>query len=267
MTTRNPQYHYRAAVVGAVPPTEATRLMGMDLSCKGIHLPEDPSPKTLSGDARKLWDAAYKNANTYYQDPKIAKKTAWKTVRLFFVKNGRRWDKAAALPPVGQGPVTFMGNPGDVVDLGVILEYTFIDGNADLQIFRFDNSAPPSLFWSPSTRSCYVFPNAEAAACKKPDPWSSSAVEFKRWAQRDAQCERVFDVPDADVQLVGNMDTLIYRSDKWHDKNPDPAVSGSQEYIHQLGDGVGLWQSPGNPPDAIVMTGGCLDMEERGLIH
>lgn len=270
---RAPHYTYRTAVVGALAPQEASRVMGEHLSCSGIHVAKDPKPSVLSGDARKLWLAAYENANGYYNpgnDPKnqkTAKATAWKTVRLFFAQEGKNWVRRAALPPVGQGPVTFLGTPGDLVDLGALLEYTYIDADANLQICRFPDSDSPPLFWSPRNRTLYVFPTAESQACAKPDPWGTSAVMFRRWAQREAKCERVFDVPEVDVQLLGNMDTLIYRSDKWHDKNPDPNVAGSQEYIHQLGDGVGLWQSAGNPPGAIVMTGGCLDVEERGIIH
>jgi hypothetical protein len=271
--SRAPHYHYKTAVVGALSAIDAGRLMGQNLSCSGIHLPDDPKPSTLSGDARRLWDAAYKNANAYYNETnspkneKTANKTAWKTVRLFFVQDGKKWSRRAALPPVRQGPVTYVGNPGDVVDLGAILEYTFIDGDANLQIIRFADGDAPSLFWSERNRTLYVFPTAENESCRKPDPWSSESVMFKRWAQREPQCERVLDVPEVDVQLLGNLDTIIYRSDKWHDRNPDPSVAGSQEYIHQVGDGVGLWQSAGNPPAAIVMTGGCLDVEERGIIH
>lgn len=267
MSARVPHYKYRAAVVNALDGPAAQRLMGSDLSCAGIHLPDDPRESSLSGDARTLWDAAFQNATAYYKDEKLAKKTAWKTVRLFFAKDGRKWVRHAALPAKGQGPVTYVGNPGDLVDLGACLEYTFIDGSADLQICRFSDSDPPSLFWSTSQRSLYVFPHADAVKCQTPDPWSNESTMFKRWAQRDAECAREIDVPEVDVQLLGNLDTLIYRSDKWHDRNPDPAVAGSQEYIHQVGDGVGLWQSPGNPPEAIVITGGCLDVEERGIIH
>lgn len=262
-----PAYLYRAAVVKHVGPEMAARLMGADLTCRGIHLPDDPSPSSLSGDARAFWDAAYKNADAYYSDSKVAKRTAWKALRLFFRNTRRGWESAPILPAPGAGPQVPIGETGDLVDLGVLIEYTYIDASAVLQICRFDDRAPPRLYWNDQRKSLYCFPQTSYGPCGEPDPYSNEATMFKRWAQRDPVCVREVDIPEVQVRLFGNMDTLVYRSDKWHGFNPDEAVEGSQEYIHQLGDGVGLWEAPGNPPAALVMTGGCLDVEERGIIH
>lgn len=274
---RNPHHWFQAAVVGQLGPEAAARLIGSSMKCSGIHLPDDPRVSTLDGDARKLWDAAYENALDYYIGPsgdssakKTAEKTAWKTVRLFFrapSSDEKSWRLEPALPAVGQGPMAVISDPGDLVDLGKCLEYTYIDGAAVLHIVRFATSDPPSLCWSQEHRSLFMFPRAQRTSCSAPDPLRGSSKMFHRWAQRDAACERVFEVPEVDVQMIGALDTIIYRSDKWHDRNPDPDLSDSQEYIHQVGDGVGLWQSAGAPPDAIVITGGCLDVEERGIIH
>lgn len=270
---RAPRYAYHSAVVQWLPADQAERVMGSYLTCEGIHLPSDPSPRKLPSEVRDFWDKTRENAQSYYRDDKIAKKTAWKTTRLFYRDdgNGKYLGRDSALPTPGMGPVTYIGDPGDLVGLGVCIEYTYIWRNANgiphLGICKFPTEDPPSLYWSPQTASLYVFPGTDPGPCMQPDPWSTPAHVFKTWSQRDPQCQRVVDVPEVDLQLIGNLDTIVYRDDKWHDYNPDPAKTGSQEYIHQFGDGVGLWQSPGDPPGAIVMTGGCLELDPRGLIH
>lgn len=266
---RAPSYHpaYRVAVTGALDHEAAERLLGTSLTCKGIHLPKDPSPKTLSGQAAQFWHAAFDNANGYYDDRKIAEKTAWKALRCFFRKTWRGYQVAPALPLPGRGPTSFIGNPGELTQLGTCLEYTFIDGNANLEIRRFPRNDPPFLYWSTRLRTCFVFPGSEPGPCQAPDLSSQSAVDFQRWAQREAECLRDVDVPEVNLQMQGAFDTVVYGSDKWHDPHPDDKMVGSQEYIHQVGDGVGLWRGPGKVPAALAFTGGCLDMEERGLIH
>jgi cation transport regulator ChaB len=271
-----PHYHpaYQLSVRKALSHAEAERLLGTHLQCKGIHLPDDPSPKVLSGQAAEFWHAAYENASQYYggEDAEsraadTARKTAWKSVRMFFLERGGRWVLQPALPRSGHGPVSYIGNPGDFEQLGVCIEYTFVDGDANLQIRRFPKDDPPYLYWSKRTRTCYVFPGSERGPCLPPDLKSESAKNFKIWAQRPAQCLRMVAVPEVNLRLDGMFDTVVYTSDKWHDPNPNERMLGSQEYIHQVGDGVGLWQASGEVPPAIVFTGGCMDLEERGLIH
>lgn len=266
-----PHYHrdYRVAVTRALSPDIATRVMGTELRCKGIHLPADPSPKALTGRASQFWQAAYQNAFKYYDDEKVAKKTAWKSLRLFFRPQGREWVLAPALPPPGKGPTSFIGDPGELEQLGVCIEYCFIDGDANLQIRRFPPDDPPYLYWSHPHRTCFIFPASERGDCQPPQLDAAGADVFYRWAQRKPKCLRMVDVPEVTLELCGLFDTVVYASDKWHDPNPDPSMQGSQEYIHQVGDGVGLWQAGvrGQAPQAIVFTGGCMDLEERGLIH
>lgn len=268
-TQRSPYYHpsYRVAVTRAVGHEEAKRLLGSFLSCKGIHLPKDPPVKSLKGTASEFWHMVLRNANGYYKDKETAEKTAWKALRVFFRKDWRGWTLAPALPLPGRGPSVFIDDPGELTQLGTCLEYTYVDGNAELQIRRFPKEGAPFLYWSGTRRSCYVFPGNVPGPCKTPDPNSPAAREFKVWAQRDARCIRDVDVPEVYLQNDGMFDTVVYASDKWHDPNPDDRMVGSQEYIHQVGDGVGAWQARGAEPTAIAFTGGCLDMEERGLIH
>lgn len=281
---RTPRYAYQSAVVRDLPANEAAVVMGSYLTCKGIHLPDDPTPGSLEPDARRFWDTVHEAAGEYYKDDNLAKKTAWKTTRLFYANGAGRY---AALPTRDEGPITYIGNPGDLVGLGVCVEYTYIwhrreDGSRkvyksrqvprwvgipQLAVVRFDEGDEPPLYWSPQTASLYVFPRNDLGPCVPPDPGSVPAHVFQTWSQRPPECARVVDVPEVDVQLGGNLDTIVYRDDKWHDRNPDEHKRGSQEYIHQFGDGVGIWQSGGEIPEAVVMTGGCLELDPRGLIH
>ena len=265
---------HHAQVVGTYDHEQAERLMGKYLTCSGIHLPPDPSPRSLTGDAKRFWEQARREANEEYHDDKLAQKTAWKALRLFFRSEGRQYIWRPAMPRPGHGPITHIGQTGDLVYLGPCVEFTYIGGDALLHFCRFEDGFPAPLYWSDPYKCLYVFPglDAFAAPCEAPDRWSSEATMFQRWAQRPPQCARDISTPDTNVQLFGNMDTLVYRSDKWHDPNDDQrTMNGSQEYIHQFGDGVGTWPGPTygqtHVPAAIVITGGCLDVEERGIIH
>jgi hypothetical protein len=93
-----------------------------------------------------------------------------------------------------------------------------------------------------------------------------TANMFKRWAQRDPHCHKEIDVPMVRMNPLGRADTISYRSDKWHDENPDPRLEGSGEYIHVHGENVWVWQD-GNKPNALMIRGGKLDVEERGIVH
>lgn len=262
---RRPYYHpaYRAAVTRVVDPKAAARIMGSGLQCRGIHLPPDPSPRTLPADVRRFWDTVVRNAGSYYKDQQLAEVTAWKTVRMFFGPNGAR---SSALDQQHR-PHSPLGDPGDLAQLGVLVEYTFLDARAQLQIRKFPKNDAPFLFWSQSLRTCYAFPGAELGACQVPDLHSSASTAYKTWTQRQPKCERDVDVPETSIVLDGFCDTIVYASDKWHEPDPSIRMTASGEYIHQVGDGVGLWQAPGKVPLAIAVTGGCFDMEARGLIH
>ena len=251
--------------------------MGSLLACKGIHVPSDPNAKRLGEEPLKLYRAAYENAKKFYsvpgnQDPdELAQKAAWKTVRLFYQDPmSPQPTLAAALPEPSNAPSTIIGQPDNLVRLGYLLEYTSIDGDATLHRYSFEDD-PPALYWDDNLKSLFVFPGTEGQTqCVTPPKDGPVVRMFKTWAQRAPKCESRIPVPEVDVKLDGWIDTLLYRSDKWHDPNPKNAMQGSQIYIHQHGDGVGVWTSPsakGKPPAAIVITGGCLDVESRGIIH
>jgi len=274
---RKPRYMYRAAVQFAVEADQAARIMGSNLQCRGIHLPPNPQPHNLGRAARKLYDLAYANALEFYsvpgnEDPaELARHTAWKTVRLFYLDPlSQRPQLTPALPEPGKEPSTFIGEPKAFVKLGYLLEYTVIDGDANLHRYSFQDD-PPALYWSERLKSLFVLPGAQVGdVCRIPPKKGPLVSMFRTWAQRRPKCETDVEVPEVDVRLQGWIDTLVYRSDKWHDPNPRKAMVGSQPYIHQHGDGVGVWASAAsgdNPPAAIVVTGGCLDVMSRGIIH
>jgi hypothetical protein len=95
---------------------------------------------------------------------------------------------------------------------------------------------------------------------------AGTAKMFKRWAQREAHCRKEISVPMVRMTPIGRADTISYRSDKWHEENPDPVLEDSGEYIHVHGEDVWVWQDADNP-NALMIRGGKLDVEERGIIH
>ena len=267
-----PRYHYQAAVRGSYGPREAEEIMGLGLKCQGIHVPDNPSPRTIKpSGARAFWDKAMKSAKDYYGSKDTAANTAWRALRTFYTKEGGKWVRrqgSRVLLDPSRMPSRAVGDPGDLVTLGVILEYTLLDADANLVVRRFPDADPPKLYWQHDTKVLWVFPGTGMEECSNPQSSPEAAKLFKRWAQRNAECRQVIDVPATTVTLDGMADTVVYRSDKWHGRNHDQLrMPGSQEYIHQFGQGVGVWQDHGNPPSAICFQGGCLDMEERGIIH
>jgi hypothetical protein len=272
-----PVYRYSVPVRGQLAADQADRIMGGLLTCRGIHLPKDPSPRKLKGLAREVWRKAYDVALRVYSGnekvEELASKTAWKTVRLFFLDPTKAATFRPALPKPGFTPRSELGVPGELVQLGYLLEYTYIDGLANLVVVDWKDD-PPRLYWDDEHRTLYIFPGAQVSDCQRPAKKGSGGLRrlyklFVMWAQRKPKCEFWVDVPDPNtpMELVGQLDTEVYRSDKWHNANPEPSHQGSQEYIHQHGDGVSIWSStdPQNP--AIAIMGGCLDVESRGIIH
>lgn len=267
-----PRYHFRSAVLGSMGPEQANEVMGMGLTCQGIHVPNNPSPRTIKpAEARQFWDKAKKVAQDYYGSDDTASHTAWRALRTFYKERDGQWTRRQGdrvLLDPSRLPAAPVGEPGDLVTLGVILEYTFLDPEANLIVRRFPDADPPKLYWQHDTKVLWVFPGTGMEECSNPYESPQAAREFKRWAQRNAECRQVIDVPATTVTLQGMADTVVYRSDKWHGRNHDQLrMPGSQEYIHQFGQGVGVWQDQGNPPSALCFQGGCLDMEERGIIH
>ncbi len=236
----------------------------------GIYDPPLPSPRRLPEDARAVYDEAYAKAMKQYGDDETAKATAWRTVRLQWHKSGKRnWNRCANGSCGWPNPMV-LPQPGDLVALGVLVEYAFVQRSGELETRKFEGQEP-TLYWDEKNKAMYAFPNAPYQACSlNSQPDSDSLETYERWHQRQASCFDEIEIPAATLKCMGPSDTVSYRSDKWHDKNPDPRVRGSQEYIHHHYTDVWTYQDIDDKrrrPNVIYVTGGHLDLHERGLIH
>lgn len=236
----------------------------------GIYDPPLPSPRQLDDDARRVYDAAYADAVKQYRDDETAQATAWRTVRMQWKKQGKRSWQRCANGSCGWPAGMMLPEPGDLVGLGVLVEYAFIDRKGELQVRRFAGDEP-TLYWDETNKAMYAFPTTSYGACSLYDRPGAEAVDtYERWTQRKPECFSEIEIPAATMLALGPSDTVSYRSDKWHDKNPDPRVRGAQEYIHHHFTDVWTFQDTDDPrrrPDVIFVTGGHLDLHERGLIH
>jgi len=240
---------------------------------KSIHPPADPSPRVLQGDARAFWDSVRDDAFEYYSSAgapkpkKVAERTAWRAVRMHWEAKGRKWVRRSK--PLRKPRKMLLPDPGDVIILGKLLEYVWINEDGSLDVRRWENR-PPDLYWNRTQKTLYAFPNVpETTVCEPvPDDLADEAQMFKRWSQRDAHCARTFEL-DAEASIIpmGVGDSIAYRSDKWHGQSDDTYLEDSQEYFHQFSDGNWIWQDSDTSPNAILMRGGQLDVEERGIIH
>lgn len=236
----------------------------------GIYDPPLPSPRHLPDDARDVYDRAYAEAMKQYGDDETASATAWRRVRMGWRKAGRKNWSRCNNGSCGWPSPQILPQPGDLVGLGVLIEYAFVDRKGELQVRRFAGDEP-TLYWDEKNKAMYAFPNAPYQACSLGARPNSGAIDtYEKWHQRESSCFDQIDIPAVQIQCVGPSDTVSYRSDKWHEKNEDPRVRGAQEYIHHHYVDVWTYQDEDNPrrrPNVIYVTGGHLDLHERGLIH
>jgi len=244
--------------------------------------PSNPSPDVLPPDARALWDDVALQSQEIYGEHadqhELPEKSAWRTVRMHWQKNGRTW-----VPKNLKYELPFvLPSPEDVAWLGLLIEYVWI--TPDGELFKRDwtkkNGKPipdekqnaPALWWSKESKTLFAFPTTKTAGpCLPIDADMKDQAEmFRRWAQRNAECQLGFEVPRARMHWRGMGDSLSYRSDKWNDRNEERGLPGSREYIHTHTDGVGVYEDTldiNQDPNIVVIRGGQLDVEERGIIH
>lgn len=239
----------------------------------GIHDPPDPSPRVLPQDARDEWEEAFEGALSAYNDPETAKATAWRTVEMSWAETSRgRWNRCSNGTCQIWPRDRVLPKPGDLVLLGVLVEYSWVDFDGELQVRAFKKD-PPELFWDETNKFMLSFPNLPYTSCQPIDSRvrqaHRKAIEtYQKWHARESHCNDEIRIPAVTIRAMGPSDTVSYRSDKWHDANPDPTVEGSQEYIHKHWKDVWTWQDTDNGrPNAILVHGGALDLHERGLIH
>lgn len=235
----------------------------------GIYDPPLPSPRHLENDARALYDEAYADAFKQYHDDETATATAWRTVRMKWKKQGKRSWQRCANGSCGWPPDMVVPEPGDLTALGVLIEYAFIDKQGELQVRRFQPDEP-TLYWDEKNKAMYAFPTQRYQTCSQRQSNSGARETYERWHQRQATCFDDIEIPAVTMRCLGPSDTVSYRSDKWHDKVEDPRVRGAQEYIHHHFTDVWTYQDIDDPrrrPNVIFVTGGHLDLHERGLIH
>lgn len=248
------------------------RFVSLRIRNDSLHEPPNPSPDVLPLQARQFWNAVEEQAWEIYgehaRDHAIPEKTAWKAVRMHFEPNGRGWVRKRPELEISY----ILPNPGDVAWLGKMLDYAWITSEGELYKRTFEGD-PPDLWWNKDQKTLYSFPNAHVPeVCMPISPdLEDTAHMFKRWAQRDAHCSKVVQVPMARMYPRGAIDSVSYRSDKWHDRNPDIVrLKGSSEYIHLHGDGVWVWEDTpdlNGTPNAVMIRGGRLDVVEQGIIH
>lgn len=254
-----------------------------------------PPSASAPADARRLWNDAFKAAEHYYAgqkapDPKVlASNTAWKTLELEW--NRGLLGKLTRKNPNGKiqigktrkGQAVHLGtpprtapNPGKTTRLGKVLEIAWIDmtNGPHLHVQRFQGPGLPDLVWNDQTKTLMFFPTADVPAELDTNlsDVKPQAKMFERWAMgRKPKGKKRFGTPAPTIIPVGPIDTVVYRSDKFSGKhNPHPDLEGSQEYVHQFDDGVFVEESAhpaGEPPAAVYIRGGRLDVEERGIVH
>lgn len=248
---------------------------------QSIHDPPDPSVGTLPNKAKAEWEQAYEKSFRAYERPPedqvpdqkgLAKRAAWRTIKLTWKQTGsdtwRRCEGGACYWPA---PMDAPDPLSVLVGLGVLIEVVYIDKVGKIHTKPFDKKHPPILWWDDKLKALFAMPKAPYPKCQAPDFSDPAIVEaantYKRWHQRDAQCESKQALPDVELRAVGAADSVSYASDKWNDRDPDPRLVNAQKYIHNHWYDVWIWMDDAKSPNLVVIEGGELDLHERGLIH
>lgn len=245
---------------------------------KRVEPPADPDPSQLSGAAKSLWDGYYRAARNYFKESayedaeKAARKTAWKGLRHASSAGRVRSSFKSAFP----SPPKTIKIKGDerLAELAPILGMTFFNNKGHLVEYGMAESPVlPRMGWDDATKTAYIFlKDDDASSCETIDSDMQDAANmFRRFTKHEPKCQRTIKLPASRLNLYyqGQMDTVVYRSDKWNARNPSVNMEGSQEYLHELWDGASIYtnqKSPSDPITIIALHGGKLDVEERGMI-
>ena len=164
-----------------------------------------------------------------------------------------------------------VGSPGKTAGLAKFIEIAWIDARGVLHIQRFTEPGLPDLAWNDRTKVLMVFPTTEVPdVCHRNlQGLEREAKMISKWAKgRKAKCAIPMQVDDYLTTPLGVADTIVYRSDKFDGKrNPHPDLRGASEYVHQFDDDVFVEGSETSPPDAILVSGGKLDVKPGGIVH
>ncbi len=245
-------------------------------SVNGESRPRKPG---FTADARvkSIWNSAYARAKPFYvrthaPDPEQqARNSAWRAVKFNteYPIVGRTRNKKAV--EIGAGPYVAIDPPASAW-FGKLLEVTFFDVSGRLSVVHL--TAQTDLLWDDTNKRVIAFPHMANGACM-PVAVGGREVKgavamYKRWHKRSAERIQVTGPPQRSTWVIGTVDTLSYRSDKWTKSNPDPLLRGSPEYLHQVDDFVFVRtsrESKKGIPYVIIIEGGRLDATEAGIIH
>lgn len=253
-------------------PLPETRHARMSNPGMGIYDPPEPSTSVLPPDAKQVWDAAYEQAMKSYGDAGIAESTAWRKVKLSWKPTAaNQWEQCTGgMCRPWPAPQKLPAPASDLIGLGVLVEYGYIDRKGTLIVWGMDQQMPPILWWDDKRKALYAFPGTPYPPCMLLNPQrdSNAAKLYETWTKRKPECGLTeLTIPLPKMTCVGASDTVSYRSDKWKAKHDDPRVVGAQEYIHKHWHEVWTWIDNVKNPKAIMIQGGELDMHAKGIIH
>jgi hypothetical protein len=233
-----------------------------------------PANEADSRPVRMVWNAFHTVALQHYKktrapDPEMeARNAGWRAVKLYisqpgvvgWYRNGYKvgWKHSEVVPDPGTLPV-----------IGKLMEVTYLTKAGGFAVLSYREPRLPDVMWDDKKKRLLCYTNLPQNVVRdKYVAGEDEAVKvYKRWHKRPPGSQEIHAVPTYRVGVIGSVDCVTYRSDKWDKPNLNPELQGSPEYLHQDDIGVFVEVDRLPNPNLIVIQGGRLDALTEGLIH
>lgn len=237
---------------------------------KLVRVPGASDPKPV----QMVWQAFHDYAKKYYTktrapDPEMeARNAGWRAVKLYISQPGVvGWYRNGF--KVGWNHTETIPDPGTLPVIGKLMEVTFLTQRGSFGVQTYAESDLPDLAWDDDKKRLLCYPNLPRNVVR--DRFVAgedrAAKVYQRWHNRPPGSQEIHNPPTYRVRVIGAVDCVTYRSDKWGEANTKNDLDGSPEYLHQDDLGVFIEVDRFPNPNLIVIQGGRLDALKEGLIH
>lgn len=153
--------------------------------------------------------------------------------------------------------------PPVLIQLGRVISVTGMDA-----VFKFTASSKTLLWCPPSGSSLYCFPKLwiakpstgqdfKKAVDSRWDETKAGVNLYQRWSEFEPASGSLGKPPRGFLFKVDRAQSIVYSSDKW--------VGRNRNYIHEFTSLPIVWANRKTDPTLLVLTGGRIKVQKRGI--